>query len=84
MHWADAVVGDLDGAARQAETALGLAREIRHPFTLALALLLACEIHELREDHEAVRPLSEELVALSRKHGFAFSARSGSRTWGGR
>jgi len=72
LGWADAVAGDLDGAVRRAETALQLARGIRHPFSLALALLLACEIHELRQDADAVRTLGDELVALSREHGFAF------------
>jgi DNA-binding NtrC family response regulator/tetratricopeptide (TPR) repeat protein len=72
LGWADAVVGDLDGAARRAERTVQLAREIGHPFTLALALFLACEIGELREDAEAVRSAGEELVAMSREHSFAF------------
>ena len=72
LGWADAVCGDLEGAARRAETTVRLAREIRHPFTLALALFLACEIHEVREDPESVRALGDELVAISREQGFAF------------
>jgi DNA-binding NtrC family response regulator/tetratricopeptide (TPR) repeat protein len=72
LGWADAVVGDLDGAARRVETSLQLAREIGHPFSLASALFLACEVYELREETDAVRRLGDELVALSREHGFAF------------
>ena len=72
LGWADAVVGDLDGAARRAEMTMQLAREIGHPFTLALALFLVCEVGELREDAEAVRSAGEELVAISREHSFAF------------
>src|SRR5262249_46294198 len=72
LGWADAVVGDLESAARHAETTLGLAREIRHPFTLVLALFAVCEIGELRADAESVQSLGEELVAMSREHGFAF------------
>jgi transcriptional regulator with AAA-type ATPase domain/tetratricopeptide (TPR) repeat protein len=72
LGWADAVSGDLDAARQRAETALAMAREIGHPFTLALALLLACEVHELRADVETVRRLSDELVSLSRTHEFAF------------
>ena len=72
LGWADAVAGDLDGAAQRAEKTLRLARDSRHPFSLALALFLACEIHELRRDADVVRPLGEELVTLAREHGFAF------------
>src|SRR5262245_23249350 len=72
LGWADAVVGDLESAARRADTMLQLAREIRHPFTLALALFAACEIGELREDAPTVKSLGEELVAVSREHAFAF------------
>jgi len=72
LGWADAVVGDLDGAARRVETALQLAREIGHPFSLATALFLACEVYELREEADAVRRLGDELVATAREHGFAF------------
>jgi len=72
LGWADAVCGDLDGAIQRAETAVQLAREIHHPFSLALALLLVCEVLELRQDAVAVRRLGEELVALSHEYGFAF------------
>jgi hypothetical protein len=72
LGWADAVVGDLDGAARRAELAVRMAREGGHPFNVALALFLACEIHELRREPDVVRRLGDELVALSREYGFAF------------
>jgi transcriptional regulator with AAA-type ATPase domain/tetratricopeptide (TPR) repeat protein len=72
LGWADAVVSDLDGAARRAETAVQLARDNGHPFSLALALFLACEIYELRRDSSIVRQLGDELVALSREYGFTF------------
>jgi transcriptional regulator with AAA-type ATPase domain/tetratricopeptide (TPR) repeat protein len=72
LGWADAVVGDLDGAAQRAESAMQLARDTGHPFSLALALFLACEVYELRREPGVVRQLGDELVALSREYGFAF------------
>jgi transcriptional regulator with AAA-type ATPase domain/tetratricopeptide (TPR) repeat protein len=72
LGWADAVIGDLEGGARRAELALRMAREGGHPFNVALALFLACEIHELRREPAVVRRLGDELVALSREYGFAF------------
>ena len=72
LGWAEAVVGDLQGALAHAEHMLELARGINHPFSLALALFLACEIHEQRQDAAAVRRLADQLVALSREHSFTF------------
>jgi transcriptional regulator with AAA-type ATPase domain/tetratricopeptide (TPR) repeat protein len=72
LGWADAVVGDLDGAARRAETAVRLSREGGHPFSVALALFLACEVHEVRREPDVVRRLGDEMVDLSREYGFAF------------
>jgi len=72
LGWADAVIGDLDGGARRADLAVRMAREGGHPFNLALALFLACEIHELRREADVVRRLGDEMVALSREYGFAF------------
>ena len=72
LGWAEAVVGDLDVAAARALDVVRIAREIRHPFSLALALFLACEIHQERDDPLAVRPLGEELLALAREHGYTF------------
>jgi transcriptional regulator with AAA-type ATPase domain/tetratricopeptide (TPR) repeat protein len=72
LAWADAVVGDLDVGARRAELAVQMARESGHPFNVALALFLACEVHELRREPDVVRRLGDELVALAREYGFAF------------
>jgi tetratricopeptide (TPR) repeat protein len=72
LGWAHAVTGDLEGAASHARNMLELARDIGHPFSLALALFLGSEIHVLRVDRAAVGALAEELVALSREHSFTF------------
>ncbi|HEU4367116.1 MAG TPA: sigma 54-interacting transcriptional regulator [Methylomirabilota bacterium] len=72
LGWVEAVVGDLRGALARVEHLLELARGINHPFSLALGLFLACEIHEQRHDPAAVRRLADELVALSREHSFTF------------
>ena len=72
LGWADAVVGDLVGAARRADRAVQLARDTGHPFSLALALFLACEVYELQRDPTVVRRLGDELVAVAREYGFAF------------
>jgi tetratricopeptide (TPR) repeat protein len=72
LGWALAVVGDLDEATARADHVVKLAREIGHPFSLALALFLACEVHQERHDPAAVAPLAEELLALGRDHSYTF------------
>ena len=72
LGWTLAVTGDLDAAARDAARALEMARELGHPFSLALVLLTAAEVHQLRRDAEAVATLGRELLDLAREHAFTF------------
>jgi len=72
LGWALAVVGQLDEATARADHVVKLAREIGHPFSLALALFLACEIYQERHDPAAVAPLSAELLTLGRDHSYKF------------
>ena len=72
LGWAETVTGDPDGGAARASHLLRLAHARNHPFSLALALFLACEIHEARNDAASVLPLGRQLVALSREHSFKF------------
>ena len=44
--------------------ALNLARELRHPFTLAFALSVSAMGHQFRRDREAVQELAEEAIVL--------------------
>lgn len=53
-----------DQALTEIHDALNLARELRHPFTLAFALGVSAMGHQLRRDREAVRELAEEAIAL--------------------
>jgi tetratricopeptide (TPR) repeat protein len=72
LAWTLAVTGDLDAAACEAGRALRSARELDHPFSLALVLLTAAEVHQLRRDPATVAVLGHELLALAREHAFAF------------
>jgi predicted ATPase len=72
LGWTQAMLGDLDGGVEQAQRAIALAREVRHPFSLVLTLLLSAEIHELRREPDVVRPLGEEMVALAREQSLTF------------
>jgi transcriptional regulator with AAA-type ATPase domain/tetratricopeptide (TPR) repeat protein/energy-coupling factor transporter ATP-binding protein EcfA2 len=70
LGWVHAIQGDLGRAADLADQMVRLAHDLRQPFSLALALFLACEIHKHRNDAVLVRSLGDGLVALSREHSF--------------
>jgi len=72
LGWTRAVIGDLDGAARDAAEALDRARELDHPFSLALALFAAGEVHQLRREPPVVEAIGRELLLVSREHSFTF------------
>src|SRR5262245_45475354 len=72
LGWALAVTGDVDAAAELADRALALGRAANHSLSLALALLLAGEVRELRREPDAVGLLGRELLALSREHSLSF------------
>jgi DNA-binding NtrC family response regulator/predicted ATPase len=60
-----------DQALRHCETALALAREQGHPFTVVYALACAAVLHQFRREWSAVRECAEAMVALAREQGFS-------------
>lgn len=72
LAWTEAVAGDLATAAATADEALRLARQLGHPFTLALACLLAGEVRQLRREPAHVLDAGEQLLGLAREHAFPF------------
>ena len=54
------------------QEALALARKISHPFSMALALNYAAQLHQLRQDAELTREHAEAAIGLSAEHGFPF------------
>ena len=70
LGWTLAVTGDLDAAAQEATRAVALAKEIAHPFSLALVLLAAGEVYQLRREPGLVDSVGRELLDLARDHAF--------------
>jgi class 3 adenylate cyclase/predicted ATPase len=68
--WALQFQGVLDGAAAQGRRALDEARELAHPYTLAVALHTNCLFQQVRGDWVTLREYSTELVALAAEQGF--------------
>lgn len=70
--WALWHLGHPEQALERARQALALAREMAHPFSLAIALCLGAELHQFRLEDTATLELAEEGVALCRDQGFPF------------
>jgi predicted ATPase len=64
-------LGYPDQALKRSQEVIALAQELNHPYTLALALLIAGAGHHLfgRREFQAVRAYAEPLVELSQKEG---------------
>jgi predicted ATPase len=72
-----------DQALQRSGEALTLAKEVAHPFSLALALSFAAGLHQCRGEGQRTREGAEALIALSREQGFPFYVAVGtvSRGW---
>ena len=65
-----ALRGQVDSAAALCDSALLLARELDHPFTLAFTLMHAAAVHETRRDAERARTHANEAWQVAEERGF--------------
>jgi predicted ATPase len=65
-------LGYPDQALERSHEALALARELSHPFSLAVALDLASWLHQFRREWQAVQEQAEAAMTLSADHGFSY------------
>ncbi len=77
------ILGYTDDAARFSLAAVETARRAGHPYSLAVALVLASCQFQFRRDVRTARTLAEECVTLSNERGFALWAALGNivRGW---
>lgn len=69
-------LGYPEQALDSANEAIGLAREIGHPFTLAGALTNTACLHQLRCEPARVEELAREAIAISQEKGFFWVAQN--------
>jgi DNA-binding winged helix-turn-helix (wHTH) protein/predicted ATPase len=67
---AEVLAGRAETAARTIDEALALARELAHPFSLALALVFAAAVHQVRRDAAASRAHAVEAGSIAREQSF--------------
>jgi predicted ATPase len=72
LSWVLWDIGYPDQALTRGEEALGLAHELAHPFSQALALGATSRIYWLRGESKAALTAAEALISLSDEHGFPF------------
>jgi DNA-binding SARP family transcriptional activator/predicted ATPase len=66
------LMGDTARGFGKSEEALAAARQVSHPFSMAIALDYAAMLHTFDHDMERARIRSEEAAAVCRKHGFTY------------
>jgi tetratricopeptide (TPR) repeat protein len=84
--WALWLLGYPEQALRRSQDALTMARAQAHPFTLALTLVTAAVLHQLRQEADATLEHVQASLALSSEHGFPWRCAkkrrgSASRWW---
>jgi predicted ATPase len=65
-------LGHAEQAVAKSDEAIALARELGHPFSLAIALDYAAMFNVFRQDSKLALARAEEASAVCRKHGFPY------------
>jgi len=71
IAWILAFLGHREQASKKMSAALALAHDQSHAYSLAVAILHACNVHNLRGEWSASRQQAEAAIALSDEQGFA-------------
>jgi TOMM system kinase/cyclase fusion protein len=82
--WVLWLLGYPEQALRRSQDALTMARELSHPFTLALTLVTAAALHQMRQEEHATLEHVKASMALSSEHGFPYLGAIGTvrQGWG--
>ncbi|WP_455286538.1 AAA family ATPase [Cupriavidus necator] len=70
LGWILWFLGFPDQSRQRNEEALALAKKCSEPFSLALSLLFAAELHQFRRETQLVREYADAAIALSSEQGF--------------
>ena len=65
-------LGSAEEAARKSEEALASARQVSHPFSMAIALAYAAMLHVFDHEFDGALARAEEAIAVCCKHGFTY------------
>ena len=68
LSWTLWILGYPDKAIHTSDRALGAARDLAQPFAVAMGLFFSCTTRACCGEHDSVRPLLEELIALTDQH----------------
>jgi DNA-binding winged helix-turn-helix (wHTH) protein len=68
--WADALAGRTATAARGLDAAIAHARDLDHPFSLAMALAAAAAVFNVTRDSARARECASQAGAIAREHSF--------------
>ncbi|NGZ97884.1 MAG: adenylate/guanylate cyclase domain-containing protein [Nitrospira sp. WS110] len=64
------ILGEVDGVETLVTDAIGMARELEHPYTLTFTLVTASRVYSILRDVPRTLSLTEEAITLSTKNSF--------------
>jgi predicted ATPase len=80
--WVLWLLGYPGQALQRGHEALTLARELPHPFSLALALIMVAALHQMCRQGQAAQERAEASLTLSTEQGFPYLRAIGTILWG--
>lgn len=72
LAWVNWFLGYAEQALLCSRSAISLARQVDHPFTLGYALCMGAAVHQCRNEPDEVYSLTEEVLSLSSEQGFRY------------
>jgi len=72
LGWLEWFAGHPEQAVELSGAAVSLARELKHPLSLAYALCMSAAVYQCRGEAAEARTLARETVALADENGFAY------------
>ena len=64
------LLGHVDQAVQNAEQGVSLAKQLSHPFSLAMAQYFVAQVYQYRQEAKFVRSFAQETISLCDSHGF--------------
>ena len=72
LGWLEWFAGWPERAVERSRAAVSLARELKHPLSLAYALCMSAAVHQCRREARATREFARETVVLAQENGFPY------------
>lgn len=72
LSWAEWFLGNPEKARRYSDDAIGLATELKHPFSMAYAYSLTASVFQFCRQPETARENAEKAISIATENGFTY------------